>query len=134
MPVRLAGAFMTGSTITSQEMQQYKATARRLWQTAQRQREKRQARAWELARQAAELLRRQFGVQRVVLFGSLTQAGGFTRWSDVDLAAWDLTSANWLKAIGAVRQLSDEIEVNLVDVETCSPELLAVIEAEGVPL
>jgi predicted nucleotidyltransferase len=73
-------------------------------------------------------------VTRVVLFGSLPQPARFTLWSDVGLAAWGLTPANWLKAIGAVSRLSDEIELNLVDVETCSPALLAVIEREGVPL
>ena len=68
----------------------------------------------------------------MAVFGSLTQPERFTQWSDVDLAAWGLTANNWLKAIDAVRGLSAEIELNLVDVETCSPEVLATIEREGV--
>jgi hypothetical protein len=69
-----------------------------------------------------------------VLFGSLAHSGRFTGRSDIDLAAWGLTSKNWLKAMAAVRDLSDEIELNLVDVGCCSPELLAVIEREGILL
>ena len=69
-----------------------------------------------------------------MLFGSLAHPDRFTLWSDVDLAAWGLTPTNWLKAIGAIRELSDEIELNVVDVEWCSPQLLAAIGREGVSL
>jgi predicted nucleotidyltransferase len=120
--------------ISAEQMQVYLHTARQRWQAEQAQLARRRERAWELARQAAQMLRRDFGVTRVVVFGSLVQEGRFTEWSDVDLAAWGLDSTNWLKAIGAVRRLSDEIELNLVDVGSCSPELLAVIEREGEPL
>jgi len=117
--------------ISAQEMQEYKRTARQRWLDEQSQLARRRERAWELARQAADMLRRDFAAARVVIFGSLVQEGRFTEWSDVDLAAWGLDSTNWLKAIGAVHRLSDEIELNLVDVGSCSPELLAVIEREG---
>ncbi len=113
-------------------MAQYKRTARLRWAQEQAQREARRARAWQLASQAAELLRRDFDVQRVMIFGSLVHPDRFSLHSDVDLAAWGLTSKNWLKAMAAVRYLSDEIDLNLVDVGCCSPELLTVIEREGV--
>lgn len=117
--------------ISMKAMAQYRQTARLRWEREQAQREARRAQAWQLARQAADLLRRDFGVGRVVLFGSLIHPDRFSPHSDVDLAAWGLTSKNWLKAMAAVRYLSDEIELNLVDVGCCSPELLAVIEQEG---
>jgi predicted nucleotidyltransferase len=120
--------------ISPEQMEQYKRAARIRWQRDQAEREARRQRSWELARQAALLLKKDFGAQRVVLFGSLIDSCRFTLWSDVDLAAWGLTSQNWLKAIGAVRDLSTEIELNLIDVECCSPQLLEVIEREGVPL
>jgi predicted nucleotidyltransferase len=94
----------------------------------------REARAWELARRAAALLREQFGAVRVVVFGSLTHPGLFTEWSDVDLAAWGLGPENTLRAIGAVHDLSTEVELNLVDVATCRSSMLASIEVEGVVL
>jgi uncharacterized protein len=120
--------------ISAEQMKAYRHTARQRWQAEQAQLARRHDRAWELARQAAEMLRRDFAVARVVVFGSLMYQDRFTEWSDVDLAAWGLDSTNWLKAIGAVQRLSDEIELNLADVGSCSPELLAAIEREGEPL
>ena len=120
--------------IPVEQMEQYKRTARARWQAELRRRDARRERAWDLAHRAAALLRQEYGVQRVVVFGSLTQPDRFTQWSDVDLAAWGLTASNWLRAIGAVNSLSGEVALNLVDVECCSPELLTAIEREGMPL
>ena len=120
--------------ISAEEMEKYKRTARRRWQREQVEQQARREQAWQLARQAATLLERDFDVERVVVFGSLIHPGRFNASSDVDLAAWGLTPNNWLKAMAAVRNLSDEIDLNLVDVECSSPELLKVIEREGVPL
>jgi predicted nucleotidyltransferase len=120
--------------ITPEEMEAYKRMARQRWQAEQEQLQSRRAKAEELARQAARLLKDQFGVSRVLVFGSLIHPGSFTAWSDIDLAAWGLTSKNWLRAMAAVQSLSREIEINLVDVDACSPALLKVIEKEGVEL
>jgi predicted nucleotidyltransferase len=119
--------------ITPEDMESYKRTALNLLQAEQRQVEARRERAWELAHRAARLLKEEFDVKRTVVFGSLIYPGRFTLWSDVDLASWGLSTKNWLSAIGAVHSLSRDVEFNLVDVTTCSPELLAAIE-EGVEL
>jgi predicted nucleotidyltransferase len=123
-------------SIPDEQLKEYKRTARVRWQAEKAHTVARRARAWELAKQAAELLKRDYQVQRVVVFGSLVQPDRFTAYSDVDLAAWGLTSANWLKAIGAVRHLdrTGDIEINLVDTACCSDELLAAIERDGVSL
>jgi predicted nucleotidyltransferase len=122
------------SPISADQMERYKHTALTHHQREQQARAQRRAQAWTLARRAVVLLQAEFGVERVAVFGSLTQPDRFTRWSDVDLAVWGLTSRNWLRAMAAARSLSDEIEINLVDVSCCSPELLRVIEHEGVVL
>jgi predicted nucleotidyltransferase len=116
------------------EMALYRATARRRHEREMEELRQRQATAWRLARQAATLLTAQFGATRVVLFGSLAREGHFTRWSDVDIAAWGLRPLDTFRAIGAVMDLGGEIEVNLADVNTCSPSLLAAIEREGIEL
>lgn len=121
-------------SIPPEQMQKYKHTAQARWQTQRAQQRLRQQHAWQLAREAAKLLKDEYDAERVVVFGSLTQADRFSARSDVDLAAWGLTAANWLRAGAAVRDLSSEVELNLVDVTCCSPEVLAVIEQEGVPL
>ena len=120
--------------IPADQMEKYKRTARKRWHQEQIQRQKRREQAWHLARQAATLLKAQYNTSKVVLFGSLTHPDRFTKWSDVDLAAWGLTSKNWLHAMAAVRDLSAEIQLNLVDVSSCTSELLAAIEREGVLL
>ena len=120
--------------ISPEAMAQYRKNARLRWEREQAQRESRREQAWQLARQAADLLRQDFDVTRVIIFGSLLHPDRFSLHSDVDLAAWDLTSKNWLKAMAAVRYLSADIELNLVDVGCCSPELLAAIEREGAPV
>jgi predicted nucleotidyltransferase len=120
--------------VSAADMDRYRASAQARWHSERVQRDLRRQRAWRLARQAAELLKAQYGVQQVSVFGSLTHPDRFTQWSDVDLAAWGLTAANWLKASAAVRALAGDIELNVVDVSGCSPELLASIVREGVSL
>ena len=120
--------------LSSEQMAEYKRTARRRLAAEKRERGARHARAWELAHQAALLLKQDYRVERVVAFGSVLHVERFTECSDVDIAAWGLTSANWLKAIVAVQGLSPDIEINLVDVGACSAALLTVIERDGVEL
>ncbi len=112
----------------------YRATARRRRQQEKAEINRRREKAWRIARQTARLLREQFNVSRVVVFGSLTRESGFTRWSDVDIAAWGIAPEDTFRAIGAVMDLGTEIRVNLVDVNTARPSLLAVIEQDGVEL
>jgi len=94
--------------------------------------EERRSRAWALARRAADILRERFGVKRVVVFGSLIHKGCFTPWSDVDLAVWGLHPEDTFKAMSLLQDLDEDIEVNLVDIQSCTPSLRAVIESEGV--
>src|SRR4029453_4943345 len=103
-------------------------------QTSSRKLARRQARAWEVAQRAATCLKAQFGAERGMVFGSLVRAGCFTLWSDVDIAAWGLSPQDTFRAIGVVLELDTTIAINLVDVGTCRPELLASIEQEGIEL
>ncbi len=120
--------------ITFDQRQRYRNNIKIRRQKNHPERESRRQQGWESARQAAQLLQREFQVERVLVFGSLLHPDRFTQWSDVDLAAWGLTSDNWLQAILTVYELSTDIELNLVDVRTCSPEFVETIEREGVDL
>lgn len=120
--------------LTSEKIAVYRATAQRYRERERSETERRRERAWRVARRAARLLKDEFKATRVVVFGSLIHGDCFTRWSDVDLAAWDIAPEDTLRAMGAVLDLDNEIEVNLVDVNTCRPSLLAVIERDGVEL
>ncbi len=111
---------------------EYKRGALRRLRRERRELAQRRERAWALARRAASLLKEKYGASRVVVFGSLARESGFTKWSDVDIAAWGLRPEDTLKAWGEVMELSSEIELNLVDVSACPPEILKRIESEGV--
>lgn len=128
------GQEKTAIGVTPREMEVYRRAARARWQAKQRQAAKRRERAWVLARQAAALLKTQYGAKRVIVFGSLVHDRCFTRWSDVDLAVAGMTWPTYLHAWSAVEGLSKEIAVDLVEIETASDRLRRVIEREGVPL
>lgn len=120
--------------ITPEQMAAYREGARRRQERERQALRERERRAWELARQAATALREQFGVSRVVVFGSLVHPGWFTPWSDVDIAAWGIKPEDTFRAIGVVLDLDTDIPLNLVDVGACSASLLETIERDGVPL
>jgi uncharacterized protein len=124
----------TTFSLTPEKLAIYRATAQRRREQEQPELDRRREQAWTAAHQAARLLREQFKATRVVVFGSLARESGFTRWSDVDLAAWGIAPADTFRAIGAILDMDTQIAVNLVDVNTCRPSLLNNIEQDGVDL
>lgn len=126
---------MAESSFTPDEIAVYRRNAQRLREQDLPAERVRREDAWRLARQAADLLREQFGVTRVVTFGSLVaEERHFTIGSDVDIAAWGIARADTFRAIGAVMDLSSAPMVNLVDVNACKPTILAAIERDGVEI
>ena len=121
-------------SLTSEKLAEYQQTAQENWQKSQPKRESRRQNAWKLAQLASTLLKEQFGATKVMVFGSLVREDCFTLWSDVDIAAWGIFPQDTFRAMGAVRDLDDTIEVNLVDVGTCNSELLNNILQEGIVL
>jgi len=126
---------MTQRTWTDEELAVYRATARRRREQDRDAEKARREKAWAAARLAAGILKNRYHASRVVVFGSLAQKGArFTRWSDVDIAAWGLKERDWLRALGTLLDLDVGFQVNMVDVTTCTPELLATIEQDGVEI
>ena len=60
-------------TISPDQMEVYRATARRRQQEELEAKDCRRELAWKVARRAAGLLREEFGASRVVIFGSLDE-------------------------------------------------------------
>jgi predicted nucleotidyltransferase len=118
--------------LTPEKLARYRATAQRRREEEQIELNQRREQAWAAAHRAATLLRAQFEVSRVVVFGSLARGSGFTRWSDVDIAAWGIAPEDTFRAIGAIMDMDTEIVVNLVDVNTARTPLLKVIEQDGI--
>jgi predicted nucleotidyltransferase len=83
---------------------------------------------------AANELKKQFSVRRVVLFGSLAHRAWFSLDSDVDLAVEGLESASYWKAWGLVENIIDTHPVDLIDIEKAGESLRHTIERHGVEL
>ena len=90
--------------------------------------------AWDIAKRAAELLRKKFGARKVTVFGSLIDERWFGPWSDIDLAAWKIPPEKFYSAVAAVTGLSSSFRVDIVDIGECRPRLRKVIEEEGLEI
>ncbi len=124
---------MTALELPAEKLKKYKPQAAIRRRTTSRGPEvtRRRRRALLTAHKAAELLHREFGAKKVMVFGSLARRGHFTLWSDIDLAVTGLPSARFFEAVGAVTGLSAEFKMDLIDLETCPASLHERIEAEG---
>ena len=120
--------------LSTSKLDEYRKTAMRRQKVRISKAKNRREKGWKLARKAAKVLRTQFQVKRVAVFGSLLHEARFTRWSDIDIAVWGLSPDQTFRAIGAVMDLDSSMELNLVDVNTCSRSLLKAIEQEAVDI
>jgi predicted nucleotidyltransferase len=116
---------MTSLDISSLDMKRYRMTARKRWQQAQQKALQLQKHAWQVACQAAAILREQFGVTEVIVFGSLARGDLLHAHSDVDLAVSSLDERQYYRAY-------DEINYSLTETtqfghhqDVLSPELYA---------
>ena len=116
---------------SDEQMQAYRATCRRRDEAERRrQREARRA-GLAAARRAAALLRRQFGAERVRLFGSLAREEDLGPHSDIDLAVVGLSPADYYRAVAQVQRVAGARTVDLVRYEQCGPSLRTRIDTEG---
>jgi predicted nucleotidyltransferase len=91
------------------------------------------AAARALADRLAALLCERFGIRRVVLAGSLAR-GEFRRGSDIDLAVEGLPPGELFRAGAALEERAGDVAVDLVPIESASPEYLARLGREGIVL
>mgnify|MGYP002778062072 FL=1 len=119
--------------ISPDQLRRYQAAA----QTRQAQRQQRhlerQQLGWQVAQQAAQILKREFGVTQVKLFGSMLNAQRIHAESDVDLAVAGLADHRYLEAVTRLLDLSG-LSVDLVQLEHASPKLQGAIDLHGVEL
>lgn len=120
--------------IPPEKMAEYKRGALRRRAEQKRQEAERRERALQVAHEAARLLYDEFGVTRVILFGSLAHGAWFHARSDVDLAVEGLAPEHFWKAWVAIEKLEPSIEVDLVPLEDAKPAIREVLEKEGVAL
>jgi uncharacterized protein len=118
--------------ITPAQLEIYRKTAFEREAKLRLQITERHQHAWEIARQAAKILKEEFGASRVVVFGSLLHPELFHLRSDIDLGVWDIQ--NYFRAVSRLMDIDPAIDFDLVPVEDACPGILAVIQQEGVDL
>jgi predicted nucleotidyltransferase len=91
----------------------------------------RRLRAWRVARKAAKILRAEFGVKKIVAFGSLLHPKLFHSKSDIDLAVWDIPTKEYYRAISLLLDIDPTISVDLINIEDAKPALKKIISEEG---
>jgi predicted nucleotidyltransferase len=116
------------------EMQKYHH-----WQAAERYTEDPKevalrARAMEIGREAACILKKKYGATRVVLFGSLARSSLFATTSDIDLYAEGIPGTHFFEAETEIEEIAKGFRVDLVETKECPPQLLREIEDEGIHL
>ena len=73
--------------------------------------------AWVKANQAAEILKRHYSANKVILFGSLLHKTLFDATSDIDLAVSGIPESRFYDVVGTVLQAAAPFEVDLVDID-----------------
>jgi predicted nucleotidyltransferase len=84
-----------------------------------------------VARKAVKILKVEFGVEKVMVFGSLLHPALFHERSDVDLAVWGLSGRVYYRAVSVLLDIEPSISVDLIAFEDARPALQAVILREG---
>jgi uncharacterized protein len=135
IPVVHGETFMakTALHLTKEEMAVYRACARQRETQAQQNLQLRAQHAQQIAQKAADILKEEYGAKKVFLFGSLAQ-DRFHQRSDIDLAVEGIPSKQFWPAWNALDALGSEFEINLVAMETASPQLCQQIIQHGVKL
>lgn len=124
----------TVKDLTPEEMEKYRIFLREKEKKEEQLLKHRFDEAWRIARTAAKLLYEKYRAEEVVVFGSLTDAERFTKWSDIDIAAWGIPNDVFYKAIGEIISLSPDFKIDVVDPEECRESFKKAIEKEGIKL
>ena len=107
-----------------------RSAPRRLTPEEQQERDRLLVRARELAKR----LKIQFGVRKVVLFGSLARMSWFSSGSDVDLAVEGLETRKYWQAWKLAEDIIADRPVDFVEIESVSASLKKAIDRYGVEL
>ena len=85
-------------------------------------------------REVASELKSRFGVDRVILFGSLAHGARFTDDSDIDIAVEGLESKDYWRAWEMVEEMLSGQVVDLVEIESATNSMKRTIFLYGIIL
>lgn len=121
----------TALSLTPKEIEAYRRAASLAKPKRREGVRARRLRAWRVARKAAKILKSEFGVEKVMVFGSLVHPALFHERSDVDLAVWGLHGREYYRAVSVLLDIEPSISIDLVAYADARPALQEVILKEG---
>jgi predicted nucleotidyltransferase len=132
-PVFVYNTFMTKTalSLTPKEIAAYRRAASQVKPKRRATVKARHTRAWQIARKAARILKTEFGVEKLMVFGSLVHPALFHERSDVDLAVWGLVGRAYYRAVSVLLDIEPSISVDLIAFEDARPALREVILRDG---
>ena len=121
----------TVSALSPAELTSYRNALKNRVITARSDVDSHLKKAREVASRAALLLKKEFGIRKVVGSGSLVQPDLFHLRSDIDLAVWELKGRDYFRAVGILQSLDPDFEVDLVVFDDASKSIQKAILSEG---
>ena len=91
-------------------------------------------RAWEAAHRVATVLYQDFGAAKVAVFGSLAEPERFTKISDIDIAVWGLSDAQYRDAHWKMADVCPEFKIDLINFEESTGLFRARVQRQAIPL
>jgi len=86
------------------------------------------------AHKAADYLKSNYSVRKVLLFGSLVNGDYFHDRSDIDIAVEGLPENCYYQAVGELMDLIHDFSIDVVDLNACNPGLIKRIIQESISL
>jgi uncharacterized protein len=121
----------TVSTLPLADLAAYRKALKSRASTVRSQSDSRFKKALKIADRAALLLKEEFGVKKVVVFGSLLDPSLFHLRSDIDLVVWGLAGRNYYRAVGVLQSLDPDIKIDLVVFEDASKSIQETVLQTG---
>lgn len=112
---------VTGDAVVDRVLEERRHRPERLEKLQDKQRE-----GLQVAHRCADILKRDYGVERVVLFGSLLDVKRMWWGSDIDLAVWGLAKQDFFRA-GAALEQGHDFDIDLVLVVDVKPHILSAV-------
>lgn len=91
---------------------------------------RRKADWWEVAREAARVMRREFQFGRIGVIGGLVRAEPLNYWSEVSLVVWrDVPGDTWARLWERLKEVGGRIPVEVIEADRARGWRRAAIEA-----
>ena len=121
----------TALSLTPKEVESYRRAALLAKPKQRGDLKTRRLHAWRVARKAANILKAEFDVERVMVFGSLVHPTLFHERSDVDLAVWGLRGREYYRAVSVLLDIEPSISIDLIAFEDARRTVQDVILKDG---